>query len=469
MNAIKYLLAGAVMTMCSAPIMAQDVQSQIDAITKVIVDNKANPDAAKDQVKDFVKENKKNAVAIAGVGRAYLDIKDTLNAKKYAEMAIDRDKKNAAGYLLMGDIAVFCNDGGGAATWYQQATVMDPKNPQGYIKYANIYRKRSPELSVEMLEKLRTVQPDYPVDAEAGHFFYTANRFDKAIEYFGKVDMNKFSENYLTEYATATYLSSDSKKSLEIAQFGVQKNPRDAAMNRLCFYNYTDLKDYPNALKFADALFNKSDSAKFSARDYQYYGYALMGDSAYDQAIVQFEKALELNSKLNDVKKQLSDAYIAKKDYVKGLALYDEYLKSVEKPSVSDIDGLAKLYADQAASIATLNEEKIAALKKADEVYGMLGEKYPTNLLYATIMRARINSQLDPETTQGLAKPYYEQYIELAKKENPDNPKLLLEPYSYLGYYYYLKEDKASSDKYWKLILEIDPNNGTAKQALGIK
>lgn len=93
-----------------------------------------------------------------------------------------------------------------------------------------------------------------------------------------------------------------------------------------------------------------------------------MGDSAFDQAIAQFEKALELNSSLNDVKKQLSDAYIAKKDYVKGLALYDEYLKAVEKPSVGDIDGLAKLYADQAASIATLNEEKIAALKKADEV-----------------------------------------------------------------------------------------------------
>lgn len=98
----------------------------------------------------------------------------------------------------------------------------------------------------------------------------------------------------------------------------------------------------------------------------------------------------------------------------------------------------------------------------------MLGEKYPNNLLYATIMRARINSQLDPETTQGLAKPYYEQYIELAKKENPDNPKLLIEPYSYLGYYYFVKEDKANSDACWKKILEIDPTNATAKQALGI-
>lgn len=364
MKAIKYLLAGAAITLFAAPTMAQDVKAQIDAITKVIVDNKSNPDAVKDQIKDFVKENKKNAVAMAALGRAYLDIKDTLNAKKYAEMAIDRDKNSASGYLLMGDIEVVNNDGGAAATWYQQATLMDPKNPQGYIKYANIYRKRSPELSVQMLEKLRSVQPDYPVDAEAGHFFYTANRFEKAIEYFGKVDLNKFSDSYLTEYATATYLTADSKKSLEIALFGVQKNPRDAAMNRLTFYNYTDLKDYPNALKYADALFNKSDSAKFSARDYQYYGYALMGDSAFDQAIAQFEKALELNAELNDVKKQLSDAYIAKKDYAKGLTYYDEYLKAVEKPTVGDIDGLAKLYADHAASIATLNDEKSQLSRK---------------------------------------------------------------------------------------------------------
>lgn len=59
MKAIKYLLAGAAITLFAAPTMAQDVKAQIDAITKVIVDNKSNPDAVKDQIKDFVKENKK--------------------------------------------------------------------------------------------------------------------------------------------------------------------------------------------------------------------------------------------------------------------------------------------------------------------------------------------------------------------------------------------------------------------------
>ena len=190
MKAIKYLLAGALITVVSAPCAAQDANAQLDAVAKVIKENKSNPEAYEDQVKDYVKENKKNGVALAALGRVFYEIKDTANAKKYAEMAVDRGEKDAEGYILLGDIAAMNDDGGAAATWYQQATVMDPKDPQGYIKYASVYRKRSPELSVQMLEKLRAVDPTYPVDAEAGHFFYGANKLDKAVEHFAKVDLS---------------------------------------------------------------------------------------------------------------------------------------------------------------------------------------------------------------------------------------------------------------------------------------
>lgn len=471
MKAIKYVLAGALMTGIFAPTMAQDVKSQVEAISKVVIDNKANPAAVADQVKDFVKENKKNAEALAGLGRAYFEIKDTASAREYANMAIERGKDNkgkALAYILLGDIAALSDEGGGAASQYNQAMLLDPQNPSGYIKYAAVYRKVDPEGSVAVLEKLRQVQPDYPVDAEAAHFFYGANKFDKAIEYYDKVDLNQLKENYLTEYATAALLMADSKKSLKVSLFGVNKNPRDAAMNRITFYNYTDLKDYDNALKYADALFNKSDSAKISARDHQYYGYALMGDSAYDQAIEQFKKALELNDKLNDVRKQLSDAYLAKNDFTNGLAYYDEYLSKIEKPSVPDLDGLAKLYMQQAASIDSLNADKVNAFKKADEIYGRIITESPSNKLYATMMRARINSQLDPESTQGLAKPYYEEYAQLAQTEHADNPKLLIEPYLYLGYYYILKEDNASAKSYYEKVIAIDPQNAVATQALGV-
>ena len=386
-------------------------------------------------------------------------------------MAIDRgkdDKGKALAYILLGDIAALSDEGGGAASQYNQAMLLDPQNPTGYIKYAAVYRKVDPEGSVAVLEKLRQVQPDYPVDAEAGHFFYGANKFDKAIEYYGKVDLNQLKENYLTEYATAALLMADSKKSLEVSLFGVNKNPRDAAMNRITFYNYTDLKDYKNAIKYADALFNKSDSAKISARDHQYYGYALMGDSAFDQAIEQFKKALEMNAELNDVRKQLSDAYLAKNDFTNGLAYYDEYLSKIEKPSVPDLDGLAKLYMQQAASMDSLTTDKVNAFKKADEIYGKIATDSPGNKLYATMMRARINSQLDPESTQGLAKPYYEEYAQLAQTEQANNPKLLIEPYLYLGYYYILKEDNATAKTYYEKVKAIDPQNSIANQALEV-
>ena len=76
MKAIKYFFAGVVMLGLSTQVQAQDVKAQIDAITKVVVDNKNNPKAAEPQVKQFVKANKKNPEALAGLGRAYLDIKD---------------------------------------------------------------------------------------------------------------------------------------------------------------------------------------------------------------------------------------------------------------------------------------------------------------------------------------------------------------------------------------------------------
>lgn len=455
------------MTVVSAPVMAQNTDQQVANITKVIMDNKSNLEAVEDQVKDFVKENKKNPLALAGLGRAFFDAKDTTSAKKYAEMAIDRGKNEAEGYILLGDIEAMKNDGGAAATWYQQATIMDPQEPQGYIKYASVYRKRSPELSVQMLEKLRTVDPSYPVDAEAGHFFYTANKFQDAVKYYGKVDLNQLKDNYLTEFATAEYLLADSKKSLEVSLFGANKNPRSAAMNRITFYNYTDLKDYKNALKYADALFNNSDSAKISARDHQYYGYAYMGDSAFDNAIEQFKKALEMNAELNDVRKQLSDAYIAKGDFTNALAYYEEYLNKAEKKSVTDLDGLARLYMQQAASPTQTEEAKKAALMNADKIYGQMAQDAPSNKLYATLQRARINSQLDPETTQGLAKPYYEEYAKLAQTEQADNPKLLIEPYWYLGYYYMnVEKNNEQAKAYFQKVSEIDPENPQAKAAL---
>ena len=147
---------------------------------------------------------------------------------------------------------------------YQQAKYFDPKDPEGYFKYANILRGRSPQEAVANLEELRTHRPDFPVDALAGRIYYNSNRLDEAISYYNKVDKTKLEDVDITNFAMASWMHQDREKSLELAKYGLTRDARKAAWNRLAFYNLTDMERTDEALQYADALFNRSDSAKIS-------------------------------------------------------------------------------------------------------------------------------------------------------------------------------------------------------------
>ena len=91
-----------------------------------------------------------------------------------------------------------------------------------------------------------------------------------------------------------------------------------------------------------------------------------------------------------------------------------------------------------------------------------------------------MHSRLDPETSLGLAKPDYEQAMLLLEKGDvTKTPKLLIECYRYLAFYYYLLSDNTSkadpagsrsallnSIDYWNKLMGLNPNDDQAKTAL---
>ncbi len=472
MKAVKYLFAGVLAIAASSSVMAQtEDKATVDAISKVIKSKSAD---AADQVKDVFKKNKKNPEVLVGIARAYYEVNDTANAIDYANKAIKAKKDYAAAYELLGDVAQFGGDGGKAAEWYQQAIYFDPKSPDSYFKYASVYRKISPAEAIAKLEELRAQRPDIAVDALEGRIQYASNNFSEAVSCFGKADKSKLEERDIWEYATSLYFLQKYQNALDLAKYGLTKNPRSATFNRLAMFNSTELKDYNSALQYADALFNKSDSAKFTYFDVVYYGNALKGNKEYDKALEQYHKALKMEiddkDKRAGIYKEIADAYKAKDDYDNAVKSYREYMNGLAKASASDYAGLGQMCIQRADKLT--GEARTAAFRDAEKVYDELLSKYPDAEDFALLYKARINSYIDPETKDGLAKPYYEKLVSVinarADKDKTDNARLL-EAYRYLGYYYLLQNDKETSNSYWNKILEIDPNDANAKLALGQK
>ena len=102
---------------------------------------------------------------------------------------------------------------------------------------------------------------------------------------------------------------------------------------------------------------------------------------------------------------------------------------------------------------------------EADSALAKVNRMSP-DFVPAYLFRARIYSNLDPDTKEGLAKPYYDKLVEKASVDSVKYSKEILEAYNYLGYYYLVNKQYCESLSYWDKIVILDPANVNAKSAL---
>ena len=440
---------------------------------------KSNPEGAWDLAEDLMKgKNKKNVDLILALTQVYLDAEKADETAELIAKAKKADKKDPRISLMEGDIALAKKDVGTACQLYEQAIYYDANCYEAYLKYARAYKSASPTMAIEKLEALKAlagVPQDVLLQADKAmaEVYYSNNKFSdaaKAYESFIHTDIAE--ESDILSYAFALFMSHDFEASYEIARKGLEKNAESTGFNRLAMYNLIDLKRYDEAKSIADVFFNQLKDVNYSGLDYRYYGALLNATEDYAGAIVQFEKAYELDTTAVELLKQISDAYSSNADYDKAIEAYKRYCDALpaEEKTTENIFTLAGMYYDQGTDTTHVAlEKRQVALQEADTLYAQVCELAPDS--YAGYFyRGHTRSAMDPETTQGLAKPYYEKVVELVlAKNDPRYNRVLITCYSYLGYYYMLQgkpEDYAVSKEYWNKILTIDPNNALAKTAL---
>lgn len=489
MKQIKYLFVSALLMGFSTAALAQDgTAADIDAVKNLI---KSKPADLSKQMNNFYKKNKKNADNLVAFGQAFLEAQDTANAAIAAQKAIDATKgKSAAAYMLLGDIAVLADNGGKAAQNYEMAILNDRNLVEAYRKYATIYRKIDPEGAVAKLEELRQVRPDYPVDGLIGHISYISQRYSTAMDAFSRIPLNQLRKNDYIEYGFCCYLAKKYEKGLEVVTTGLQKFPTDATLTRLALFCGTETGKFQDAIGYADALFNKlpKDSVNLSELDYLNYGNALSGNKQFEEAIKQYQEGLKIE--LDDptghanTYAAMSEAYKGLEDYPNAIETYKKFLELNKDASANDHAALGTLAMRYARSLAVdeNNTEltdadkaaqkaaQIEAFKNADQIYADLAEKFPSVKAYSLYQRGMVNSNIDADMSQGLAKPYFEEVITLLNEQeelDAQGKRYLETSYRYLmSYNYQVKKDNKAALECAQKILEIKPEDEGIKQVV---
>ncbi len=415
-------------------------------------------------------KNKKNPEVLLAIARAYAG-EHSAQAETYLQRAKEADPHLAEVYVLAGDLLAARNQNGDACSNYEQAIYFNPACIEAYVKYARIYSGTNPQAGLDMLQKLQAVDTTGVIAArEMAEIYYATSRYGEAIPAFEKIIDSKYcTVRELVRYATVLYHQGKFDRSLSMAEKVLAKNPDHVVVRRIMMYDLYELKRYEEGLKAGEQFFKASSSTDCIAQDYIFYGRLLLAAKQVEAALPELRKGLSLDSGKVEVYKDIAKGYEKLNRYDSAIVYYSDFLrKGEEKVTMADWFMVGKFHyfaSDTPDTTVSAKERRLVHLVAADSIFGYVAEKIPDHYL-GNFWRARVNSALDPETEKGLARPYYEAAQALLEKDGKAHLRMLVECYSYLGYYHYLKNEITESKTYWSKILALEPENEVAKKAL---
>ena len=411
--------------MISLPVFSQDYFSYDEDLQVIAVLLSSSPDAAKSSAEKFATKHKEDGALLAGLGTLFLRAGQLDDATHYFYLAQQCRRISVKALNLGGDIARAKN------------------------------------------------RPDLNVQRYMAEVYYTANDLTNAIAAYKSIGVDSLNDKELMQYSLSLYIKKDYSKSLDLAVMGHKRSSKDPVFNRLLLYNNTELQHFETAINNANDLFNNSKDTKPQYQDYIYYGYALSGLGRTQEAIQQFNVALQKNANLPGIHKQISEAYTRIHDYDNAIKYYEQYVSNMKDTTDNrayEIFQLGRLYWRKGTDVKeneTRTEEQTKAIEHAADLFGQVATLRPNSYL-GVYWQGNANAMLDPEYTKGLAKPYFSKAAELLEKSGSSKDHLI-ECYKQLSYYYYIKKEMSSSVEYAQKILALDPEDDFAKQMVATK
>lgn len=420
--------------------------------------------AADDFFKQAAKLNKKDAVLLTAIARAFYNadaVKYAKDIEKYIKDARKADKDCPAIYILEADMLAPVNIGDAAGYYEMAMNAADGVNyPEAFVKYARTYFPVNPKYAIDGLKKLLELQPNSALaQRELAEKYYDNDQLTMAAEQYGKYiqNPNHFKRDE-QRYVGLLYFGKKYEESNALAAKLLTEDPDNFYMKRMRMLNFAALNQPEKAIEEGDKFF--ASKGEFVPNDYTTYGdmYIALGQDSI--GVIQYEKALVLAPEKASLYKDISQVYTSANMFGKAAEAQQKYIDLDPEHTVNDVMILARRYMNAAATTPAESPEHDAyakaALKAIEEVYA----KVPDNLQVLTT-RSRIylvanNNEMNDEIEQQLIK-----IIEILDAD-PENVTSRKSDYIFalnlLGKYN-LSKDREKAKAYYTKFLEINPEN----------
>jgi len=386
---------------------------------------------------------------------------------------------NADTYVLLGDAYRKQIDGGNAVQSYNKALTLDPKNAEAKYKIGKIYEtQNNKEFFLQAFEDAVGLDPLYaPAYFELFYYWYFRD-VNKASGYLDKYiansdpgpDVEYLKTDFL--YASSKFADAKTKAQGLITSLGDKVNPR---MYKLVAYACDTLNDMSCAKQNITTYFTKQDPAAVVPADYEERAH-INGKQSDSVTILSafddYKKAIALDTIPENKSKYAAEA----SDLAKRLG---------NKKALAEVAGI--VYASKKNPVNTdlynwgFANYSAGNYKTADSIFcGIYQSKYPNEIFgYLWCANAKL-AQDDSLSSNGYAVEAFDKLAQVARAldstakaaGSADSVKYkgqILKSYFYLASYYNNnKKDKENALMYLNKVLEVDPENATAKQYIGV-
>jgi len=234
---------------------------------------------------------------------------------------------------------------------------------------------------------------------------------------------------------------------------------------RYIAYSAYENKDYANGLTAMNTWMTKADPKRIIPSDYLYLGRLQIATGNDSLGVQNLKKAYDLDSTQADVFEEIAKSDNAHKKYLEAALAYQTFIEKSGHVTLNSHyqEGTAyykAFYAQYYSTATPKPTPDTTLLVKADTAFSYVQHKAAAPIAVVALYQARERDFREPDrnTSKGLAKPYYEQYIALTLAKPPvkdSDKQFLTEAYDYLGRYYEFiaKDDAKAKDNYTQALV----------------